>query len=371
MTGRAVCSHADCDGFASITCTSPTPALADFARQMQQPAAAPEPTPPAEPAPPEPSETPVVEAAALEPWTTQDVIDSRIDVQAQYALMRMFVGEPLEAIVASHILSAVKEGALEGIYQENQQAPALRAQSLGYGWWQILPPAGQQPRIDGICMTEPGDRPPMLVMRRGTEKNAAAYDAALQNAWATCGLPPTPARSYRTTLPAKQPAPKASACANPTEGPTTLGVMVQADVAPLVAAMIEVSNGGNPLTASTSSGWASFPLEEGGVRTITVKPLPPWDVLLPASKVVDVIPHCAQLEVFRLRTTNFSAQDLQHETACMLNSNAMMSQCTTKYVNQLRDCQDAACREAAVKEYNECMEQARRFREDCLEGTPE
>jgi hypothetical protein len=246
MTSRAVCSHPDCDGFESITCTRPASAPADYARRLP-PAAAPEasPLPPAdvaEPAPeptePEPTEppsdAPAVEVAALEPWTTQDVIDPRIDVQAQYALMRMFRGDDsLEQTIASHVLTAIKSGELGGIYQENQQAAALRAQSVGYGWWQILPPAAQQPRVDGICMTEPADRPPILVMRREAEKNPAAYDEAMQDAWYACGLPATPVRSYVTTLPDKEPEPTLTECPLPSSQSTlTVKVITEEDWPP-------------------------------------------------------------------------------------------------------------------------------------------
>ncbi len=46
--------------------------------------------------------------AALTAWTTQDVIDPRIDEYAHYALMRMLT-HGVEGVVASDILSAVKQ----------------------------------------------------------------------------------------------------------------------------------------------------------------------------------------------------------------------------------------------------------------------
>ena len=139
-----------------------------------------------------------------EPWTTQDVIDSRIDVSAQYGLMRMLSGGPEERVVGSHILSSVKNGTLGGIYQEDQQVPALRAQASGYGWWQILPRSDAGVKLDSKCMTDPASRAPIIVMRKKAETNPVAYDQAMQVAWYSCGLPAAPVRPYEKTLPNKQ-----------------------------------------------------------------------------------------------------------------------------------------------------------------------
>ena len=55
-------------------------------------------------------------------------MNPNIDVLAQYALFRMFKSAaPEHRRAASNMLSAVKARALKGIYQEDQQVPALRA----------------------------------------------------------------------------------------------------------------------------------------------------------------------------------------------------------------------------------------------------
>jgi hypothetical protein len=177
----------------------------------------------------------------LQPWTTQDVIDSRIDVSAQYALMRMLAGEPQERIVSSNILSAVKEERLGGIYQEDQQVPALRAQASGYGWWQILPKSAAGAKADSKCMTDPASKAPIIVMRKKAETNPVAYDKALQDAWYACGLPPAPVRPYAKTLPNKQPAAKLIHCDVP--GDTTQLV---------VEVIVQPKGGGEPAPAENA-----------------------------------------------------------------------------------------------------------------------
>jgi len=197
------------------------------------------PTPAPDPASPGPQPA---DAEFLAPWTTHDVIDSRIDVSAQYALMRMLAGEPEERIVGSNILSAVKDGSLGGIYQEDQQVPALRAQASGYGWWQILPKSATGSKVDSTCMTDPANKAPVIVMRKKAEANPIAYDRALQDAWFDCGLPPAPVRPYSKTLPNKQPPAKAARCTDPRSS-TQLAVEV----------IVEPREGGNPVAADNAS----------------------------------------------------------------------------------------------------------------------
>lgn len=188
LTDRRLCDGAGCDGFASITCEGERQRLRRLpAGATLRPGAGKEP-PPEEPV--------LMESIPVEPWTTGDVIDPRIDVQAQFALMRMFAGEPSESRVASSVLAATKEGALAGVYREDQRAPALRARALGGGWWDLVP-RGRS----GVCVTGPGEEPPLIAMRRGAERDPEAYDRALAEAWAECGLPAAPPRPYVETLP--------------------------------------------------------------------------------------------------------------------------------------------------------------------------
>lgn len=210
LTDRRLCDAPGCDGFATITCGAaprtlrPLPA-AERLRPIR-------PSPPPEPGRAEPADVdePVTEAApAVEPWTTQDVIDERIDVQAQYALMRMFVGEPAERAVASGVLAAIEAGALAGVYREDQRAPALRARALGTGWWMLVP-RGRA----AACVIEPDGELPLIAVRRGAHKDPAAYDRALAEAWEACGLPASEPRPYVETLPPR-PTSAETGCAYP------------------------------------------------------------------------------------------------------------------------------------------------------------
>lgn len=161
-----ICDQGFCDGFGAINCVRPEAEMQGSTSPAPQP--------------------------AVPPWTPKDVMDSRIDVQGQYALFRMLKGDPAQRIDASNILSAVKAGALKGIYQEDQQVPAMRAVELGKWWGQILPKG-----IDGVCLTEPAGKPPIIAMRRGTPPDKARYDAALVAAWRQCGVAPVwPVRPY-------------------------------------------------------------------------------------------------------------------------------------------------------------------------------
>jgi hypothetical protein len=203
LKDQRVCDQPHCDGFKTITCVrpdSPPPSSVDppvvppGRRLPPRPGRAPSTPPPAQPLPPPPS-------APQPPWTPKEVMDARIDVQAQYALFRMLKGSPAQKIDASHLLSATKEGALSGIYQEDQQVPAMRAQELGKWWGQILPKG-----TDATCLTQPPSKPPIVVMRRGAPSDKQHYDDALSSAWAQCLVPaPWPVRPYDASAPGDPP----------------------------------------------------------------------------------------------------------------------------------------------------------------------
>lgn len=191
-----ICDQGFCDGFGAINCTrsgavpqsSTTPAAPQpRPGRLKLPGLSGPPTAPQQQQPTQPPPQPTGP-----PWTPKDVTDSRIDVQGQYALFRMLKGDPAQRIDASNILSAIKAGALKGIYQEDQQVPAMRATELGQWWGQILPKG-----VDGVCMTEPAGKPPIIAMRRGPPPDKTAYDAALITAWRQCGIAPIwPVRPY-------------------------------------------------------------------------------------------------------------------------------------------------------------------------------
>lgn len=198
LVDGGICNQQFCDGFESITCTRPGPGPLSSPTSPGQPRPgrlklpgmreSPPSQPPQQelpPPPPPPAEPPAPAAPVYSepPWTPKDVIRSNIDVQAQYALLRLLKGDARQRSEASHILSAIRAGALQGIYQEDQQAPALRAQALGQWWGQILPKG-----VDGVCMTQPAAKAPLIAMRRGTPADRASYDQSLLSAWQQCDI---------------------------------------------------------------------------------------------------------------------------------------------------------------------------------------
>ncbi len=140
---------------------------------------------------------------AQEPWTTEDILDERIDVDAQYSLMRMLNGEELAtAVDASSMLAAIKEGELDGIYQADRGVPAQRARARGGNWWEIVPRG-----FDAVCYPGNGDEEPILVYRVGVGTVQGRLDPALRGAWTSCGLESSEPRGYRQTI-NKPPPPK-------------------------------------------------------------------------------------------------------------------------------------------------------------------
>lgn len=109
----------------------------------------------------------------------KQVIDSRIDVHAQYSLMRMSKN-PATSADASAILAAVKGGRIGGIYKEDQQVPTLLAKSLSRGWWEVIPK-----HADAAIVQNPKNRsaPPIVVFRSSIRQDASRLDKALQRAW--------------------------------------------------------------------------------------------------------------------------------------------------------------------------------------------
>src|SRR5215213_4321169 len=111
--------------------------------------------------------------------TQAGVIDGRIDVHAQYALLRMAKSPNHGARTdASQMLGAVKSGALAGIYKEDQQVPALRARRMGSNWWQAI-----RPGEDADLLFHAVEAP-LINFRTRVAKNPVALDAALRGAWA-------------------------------------------------------------------------------------------------------------------------------------------------------------------------------------------
>ncbi|HJQ68514.1 MAG TPA: hypothetical protein VKA70_06065 [Blastocatellia bacterium] len=95
-------------------------------------------------------------------YTTKDVIDPRISIPAQHALVRGSKN-PATSADAVELLEAVKSGKLAGIYCVNWEKAAKRALKLGKTWWTVIPPDK-----DAILLPDPDNPsgPPMIVFRR-------------------------------------------------------------------------------------------------------------------------------------------------------------------------------------------------------------
>ncbi len=351
------------------------------------PPAAPPPPPPAEPPiPPEPPSSPGIPQSTIpppppaappppppaapqsvEPWTTQDVIDSHIDVSAQYGLMRMLAGEPEERIVGSNILSAVKDKTLGGIYQEDQQVPALRAQASGYGWWQILPKSAAGVKVDSTCMTDPASKAPIIVMRKKAETNPIAYDQALQDAWYDCGLPPAPVRPYAKTLPDKQPAAKATRCAAPgAETQLVVGLTHTASKAAegsaIAGAQVVIEGQSTTIAQATdANGFAYFDLPAGGLYLVTVQRVPGASGPMASNRTVDVLPQCTTWTnfVFAEASSADPCEKVQQQWEDCVSPEVKKgnNDCNATFIKSDSACDhEPECEKWVKTHYDECMQ---------------
>ncbi len=71
-------------------------------------------------------------------YSAHDVIDKRISVPAQHALVRLSKS-PATSSAAVGLLEAIKARQLAGIWCVNWQSPARRAQRFGQTWWTVIP----------------------------------------------------------------------------------------------------------------------------------------------------------------------------------------------------------------------------------------
>ena len=137
-------------------------------------------------------------------FTSRDVVDSRIDPCAQFALLRLRDSGAASLADAAGLLGAVKGGTLAGIYGANLLASVRLAQALGTVWWRLIP-NGE----DAVVVVPPADplAPPTIVFRAvqtaaGPQKclDRSRLDPALRKAWqsvlahrsgglARCGAP--------------------------------------------------------------------------------------------------------------------------------------------------------------------------------------
>lgn len=113
-----------------------------------------------------------------ESFSNYDVIDPRIDVNAQKALITM-KGNSATATAAASILAAVKGGRLAGIYGDNLLAAAQLAARLGTVRWQLVPPG-----LDAALIRERDpSAPPAIIFREHVGSVPSRIITALLSAW--------------------------------------------------------------------------------------------------------------------------------------------------------------------------------------------
>jgi outer membrane protein OmpA-like peptidoglycan-associated protein len=116
----------------------------------------------------------------------RDLIHPRIDFHAQEALYRMFRGDPGARVEAAQIFDAVKAGQLAGIYIVNQGVPAMRAQKMKLGWWQVIPKDQ-----DAVLLLDPNaplSGPPLIAFVDAVKADSARLIKALRSVWETFQL---------------------------------------------------------------------------------------------------------------------------------------------------------------------------------------
>lgn len=135
--------------------------------------------------------------------TRAGVIDGRIDVAAQHALLRMAKSaDRATRTGAGEMLRAVKSGALAGIYQQNQEKAALRARALGTYWWKVM-----RPGENAVLLFHRAEAP-LIAFRPALARAPAALDAALRQVWerfAALASPPVDDLPIRCELPPRPP----------------------------------------------------------------------------------------------------------------------------------------------------------------------
>jgi hypothetical protein len=207
-------------------------------------------------------------ARGQEAWTTEDVIDDRIDEDAQYALMRMMSrGDMAAAFDASAILWEVKNGDLMGVYQADRGVPAQRIRAAGGNWWEVVPRG-----FDAICYWDIDEGKAMLIYRKGVGGIPERLDPALRSAWASCGIKPAAPRGYRVTItkpPPPPPPPEPELDPPPSNGLSVR--VVDLDGNPLAESTVDIGHDGGGDAATTgASGTVTFPDVPSGAVTLEV-----------------------------------------------------------------------------------------------------
>ncbi len=114
---------------------------------------------------------------------TSDIINKKVDIGAQYSLMRKMSGDLYSRVEASSMLKAIEDGRLAGIFLPPRKAVSDRGKRMSppKGYWQMIPKGKAS-----TCLKQPAGEPPMILYR--TNQTPGQIDAALTSAWKECGL---------------------------------------------------------------------------------------------------------------------------------------------------------------------------------------
>jgi len=117
-----------------------------------------------------------LEQPSAQGYSQCDFIDPRVDVQAQRALFSLVRRGGPDGIDALRMLGAVRSGVLRGIYQEDQQVPALATRAEGGNWWELIP----RNRDSTVFRSREGR---IMVFRRTIAGDRERVAGALLSAW--------------------------------------------------------------------------------------------------------------------------------------------------------------------------------------------
>ena len=123
-------------------------------------------------------------------FRARDVVDERIDVCAQFALLAMAKGGPPASIDAAQMVFAVKTGLLAGIYGHDLAVAARLAARLGTTRFRLVPRGAGAALV--LNPSDPVSGPPVIVFRKKEWRtpelrvacpDRAALAAALRQVW--------------------------------------------------------------------------------------------------------------------------------------------------------------------------------------------
>jgi hypothetical protein len=124
-----------------------------------------------------------------EPPEAESVVDSRIDVRAQFALQRLFRRNPPDNKDARDLFNDVKSGKIKGIYGDDLAVAAILAGERGKSRWELVP-KGQ----DAVMMDDEYDDTPVIVFKESAGE-APRLDQVLLTVYRGAKLSTTPKKA--------------------------------------------------------------------------------------------------------------------------------------------------------------------------------